>query len=138
MPSTDAMSFDISRSQFIPDSSRIFRPEGKQIFIRYQSSVSLFRPLRFVYRHRREGNENERERKKKVELFDKLLAITWKQRRRTDIYGLRSIYTLRYVIHIRVCVAHLDVRRCAGFRVFFSYIPSFCILLRKKPYLEKL
>lgn len=59
---TDASSFDISRGQFIPDSSRIFHPKGKQIFIRYQSSVSLSHPLRFVHSRRCEGNEKETER----------------------------------------------------------------------------
>lgn len=59
--STDATSFDISRGQFIPNSSRIFCPEGKHIFIRYQSSVSLFHPLRFAHVDG-SGRKEERER----------------------------------------------------------------------------
>lgn len=95
----DGVFYSISCSQFIPDSSRIFRPTGKQIFIRYQSSVSLSRS-RISLPHCRivgagEGTSgrtkrDERKRDEEVELSDKPRAITRRQRRRADIYGLRA------------------------------------------------
>jgi len=100
--------FYTSRSQFIPNSSWIFRPTGKQIFIRYQSSVSL---SRFFCRIDigKEENEERREKEEEIELSDKPRAITRRQRRRADIYGLRIWYILC------VTTSRLDVRTCARF-----------------------
>lgn len=108
----------ISRNQFVPDSSRILRPAGKQIFIRYQSSVSLSRPLVSCRRAVSRG------RARVAELSDKPLAITRRQRRRADIHGLRarSVYTTYY--YARVCAAS----RRTGAPPLLSSFPLFRIL----------
>jgi len=70
-----------------------FAPAGKQIFIRYQSSVSLSRPLVSCRRAVSRGGRGYP------------INITRRQRRRADIHGLRahSVYTTCY--YMRVCVA---------------------------------